>query len=182
MTIWHTFRTISTISSLLMIHCFVCLFLWWAFVRSKRERSRETNCELHFSLHSGKKSKQKIKKNYLLISIEIVVHIDSPSLSIFLYKQNPFKKTKLKTPKAREKLKFFNVSQKRFFHTSTQKILKIDEDDASVSIFWLDFTLTQIFNEIDIQPTYMHKYSSSLSLVPHSLIHMLILKLFRILT
>ena len=46
---------------------------------------------------------------------------------------------------------------------------------TSVRIFlFLDFTLTQIFSKINIQPTYMHKYSSSLSLVPHSLIHILI--------
>ena len=45
---------------------------------------------------------------------------------------------------------------------------------TSVRIFlFLDFTLTQIFNNIDIQPTYMHKYSRSLSLVSHSLIYML---------
>ena len=39
-------------------------------------------------------------------------------------------------------------------------------------VFFKTFTLTQIFNALNIQPTYIHKYSSSLSLVPHSLIHM----------
>ena len=41
-------------------------------------------------------------------------------------------------------------------------------------VFFKIFTLTQIFNYLDIQPTYMCTYSSSLSLVPHSLIHILI--------
>ena len=36
------------------------------------------------------------------------------------------------------------------------------------------FVRRRLFNKIDIQPTYMHKYSSSLSPVPHSQIHMLI--------
>ena len=38
-------------------------------------------------------------------------------------------------------------------------------------VFFKTFTLTQIFNTLNIQPTYMHKYSSSLSLVHHSLVH-----------
>ena len=45
---------------------------------------------------------------------------------------------------------------------------------TSVRIFLSDFTLTQIFNNIDIQPTYMHKYSRSL--IP---LHTLILKHLR---
>ena len=41
-------------------------------------------------------------------------------------------------------------------------------------VFFKTFTLTQIFNTLNIQATYMHKYSSSLSPVTHILIHMLI--------
>ena len=41
-----------------------------------------------------------------------------------------------------------------------------------VIFYWISHS--HLFNKIDIQPTYMHKYSSSPSLVPHSLIYMLI--------
>ena len=41
-----------------------------------------------------------------------------------------------------------------------------------VSFYWISHS--RLFNKIDIQPIHMHKYSSSLSLVPHSLIYMLI--------
>ena len=43
---------------------------------------------------------------------------------------------------------------------------------AYVFFYWISHS--HLFNKVDIQLTYMHKYSSSLSLVPHSLIHMLI--------
>ena len=41
-----------------------------------------------------------------------------------------------------------------------------------VIFYWISHS--RLFNKIDIKPTYMYKYSSSLSLVPHSLSHMLI--------
>ena len=41
-----------------------------------------------------------------------------------------------------------------------------------VFFYWISHS--HVFNKIDIKPTYMHKYSSSLSLVAHSLLHMLI--------
>ena len=44
--------------------------------------------------------------------------------------------------------------------------------DVYVIFYWISHS--HLFNKIDIQPTYMHKYSSSPSLVPHSLIYMLI--------
>ena len=40
-------------------------------------------------------------------------------------------------------------------------------------VFFKSFTFTQIFNTLDIQPIYMYIYSSSISLVTHSLIHTL---------
>ena len=40
-------------------------------------------------------------------------------------------------------------------------------------VFFKSFTFTQIFNKLDIQTTYMYIYSSSISLVTHSLIHTL---------
>ena len=46
--------------------------------------------------------------------------------------------------------------------------------DALAYVFFYWISHSHLFNKIDIQPTCMHKYSSSLSLVPHSLIHMLI--------
>ena len=51
---------------------------------------------------------------------------------------------------------------------------KLSLDFASSTKGYLDARTYFFIGKIDIQPTYMHKYSSSLSLVPHSLIHMLI--------
>ena len=42
----------------------------------------------------------------------------------------------------------------------------------AVFFYWISHS--HLFNKIDIQPITLHKYSSSLSLVPHSLIHKLI--------
>ena len=47
----------------------------------------------------------------------------------------------------------------------------LGKEDVRI-FYWISHS--HLFNKIDIQPTCMHKYSSSLSLVPHSLIHMLI--------
>ena len=46
--------------------------------------------------------------------------------------------------------------------------------EAGTFFYWISYS--HLFIKIDIQPTYMHKYSSYLSLVPHSLIHMLIIQ------
>ena len=40
-------------------------------------------------------------------------------------------------------------------------------------VFFKSFTFTQIFNKLDIQPTFMYIYISFISLVTHSLIHTL---------
>ena len=50
-------------------------------------------------------------------------------------------------------------------------------EERVTSVAYVFFNLhshSHLFDKIDIQPTYMHKYSSSLSLVAHSLLHMLI--------
>ena len=69
-----------------------------------------------------------------------------------------------------------SVSMARMMPGGQGQIRDLTEKDVvdAVRIFLLDFILIQIFNKIDVQPTYMHKYSRSLSLVPHSLIHMII--------
>ena len=51
----------------------------------------------------------------------------------------------------------------------------IDVVEPKAYVFFKSFTFIQIFNKLDIQPRYMYIYSSSLSLVPHSLIHKLTL-------
>ena len=50
-------------------------------------------------------------------------------------------------------------------------------EERVTSVAYVFFNLhshSHLFDKIDIQPTYMHMYSSSPSLVPHSLIYMLI--------
>ena len=59
------------------------------------------------------------------------------------------------------------------------KVVKDDAEEVDVTtkllyVFFKTFTLTQIFNTLNIEPTYMYKYSSSLSPVTHILIHTLI--------
>ena len=48
-----------------------------------------------------------------------------------------------------------------------------ETDNDTAYVFFESFTFTRIFNKLDIQTTYMYTYSSSTSLVTHSLIHTL---------
>ena len=68
-----------------------------------------------------------------------------------------------------------NKSQKspnRAFKLGPEAVKELSNAVPYVFFNWISHS--HLFNKIDIQPTYMHKYSRSLSLVPHSLIHMLI--------
>ena len=60
-------------------------------------------------------------------------------------------------------------------HLPLRHVASVEHDLAlRGTYFFIGFHTHSSSIKIDIQPTYTHKYSSSLSLVPHSLIHMLV--------